>query len=57
MVGAIVKVKMVSWFIRRWKNPGFELELALLAMGVYLFVAKADGFVDNFLKEKMSKKN
>lgn len=48
---------MVSWFIRRWKNPGFELELALLAMGAYLFVAKADGFVDNFLKEKMSKKN
>ena len=46
---------MVSWFIGRWKNPGFELELALL-MGAYLFVAKADGFVDNFLKEKCQRR-
>lgn len=48
---------MVSWFIRRWEKSWLQLELALLAMGAYLFVAKADGFVDNFLKEKMSKKN
>ena len=50
------KSEMVSWFIGRWKNPGFELELALLAMGAYLFVAKADGFVDNFLKEKCQRR-
>ncbi|MEC0015057.1 DoxX family protein [Bacillus anthracis] len=57
MVGAIVKVKWSAGLLGDGKNPGFELELALLAMGAYLFVAKADGFVDNFLKEKMSKKN
>ncbi|MDA2689201.1 DoxX family protein [Bacillus cereus] len=56
MVGAIVKVKWSAGLLGDGKNPGFELELALLAMGAYLFVAKADGFVDNFLKEKMSKK-
>ena len=55
MVGAIVKVKWSAGLLGDGKNP--ELELALLAMGAYLFVAKADGFVDNFLKEKMSKKN
>ena len=54
MVGAIVKVKWSAGLLGDGKNPGFELELALLAMGAYLFVAKADGFVDNFLKEKMS---
>lgn len=57
MVGAIVKVKWSAGLLGDGKNPGFELELALLAMGAYLFVAKADGFVDNFLKEKMLKKN
>ncbi|TKI86548.1 DoxX family protein [Bacillus mycoides] len=57
MVGAIVKVKWSAGLLGDGKNPGFELELALLAMGAYLFVAKANGFVDNFLKEKMLKKN
>ncbi|MCW9131546.1 DoxX family protein [Bacillus paramycoides] len=56
MVGAIVKVKWSAGLLGDGKNPGFELELALLAMGAYLFVAKADGFIDNFLKEKVFKK-
>lgn len=56
MVGAIVKVKWSAGLLGDGKNP-IELELALLAMGAYLFVAKADGFVDNFLKERMLKKN
>ena len=33
------------------KNPGYELDLALLSMGAYLFVVKAEGYVDRFLKE------
>ena len=52
MVGAIVKVKWSAGLLGDGKI-GFELELALLAMGAYLFVAKADGFVDNFLKENV----
>ncbi|KOS24685.1 DoxX [Bacillus anthracis] len=57
LVGAIVKVNWSAGLLGDGKNPGFELELALLSMGAYLFVVKADGFVDRFLKEKMSKKN
>ena len=56
MVGAIVKVKWSAGLLGDGKNPGFELELALLAMGAYLFVAKADGFVDNFLKRKCQRR-
>lgn len=57
MVGAIVKVKWSAGLLGDGENPGYELELALLAMGLYLFVAKADGFVDRFLKEKVMTKN
>ncbi|WP_017150731.1 DoxX family protein [Bacillus bingmayongensis] len=57
LVGAIVKVKWSAGLLGDGKNPGYELELALLAMGLYLFVAKADGFVDNFLKATVFKKD
>lgn len=57
MVGAIVKVKWSAGLLGDGKNPGYELDLALLAMGLYLFVAKADGFVDRFFKEKAMAKN
>lgn len=57
MIGAIVKVKWSAGLLGDGKNPGYELELAFLAMGLYLFVVKAEGFVDRFLKEKVLKKN
>ncbi|KEK26287.1 DoxX family protein [Bacillus gaemokensis] len=57
LVGAIVKVKWSAGLLGDGKNPGYELDLALLAMGLYLFVAKADGFVDNFLKATVFKKD
>ena len=49
------KGKWSSRFIRDGKNPGYELDLALLSMGAYLFVVKAEGYVDRFLKEKVMK--
>ncbi|HEK9101418.1 MULTISPECIES: DoxX family protein [unclassified Bacillus (in: firmicutes)] len=57
LVGAIVKVKWSAGLLGDGKNPGYELDLALLAMGLYLFVAKAEGFVDNFLKATVFKKD
>ncbi|PDY49205.1 DoxX family protein [Bacillus pseudomycoides] len=57
LVGAIVKVKWSAGLLGDGKNPGYELDLALLAMGLYLFVVKAEGFVDNFLKTTVFKKD
>ncbi|MGI0534152.1 DoxX family protein [Bacillus pfraonensis] len=57
LVGAIIKVKWSAGLLGDGKNPGYELDLALLAMGLYLFVAKAEGFVDNFLKATVFKKD
>lgn len=57
LVGAIVKVKWSAGLLGDGKNPGYELDLALLAMGLYLFVVKAEGFVDNFLKATVFKKD
>ncbi|CAM4136639.1 DoxX [Bacillus manliponensis] len=57
MVGAIVKVKWSAGLLGDGKNAGYELDLTLLAMGLYLFVAKADGFVDRFVQEKVLKKS
>lgn len=57
MVGAIVKVKWSAGLLGDGKNAGYELDLTLLAMGLYLFVVKADGFVDRFIKEKVLKKS
>ncbi|PHA00888.1 hypothetical protein COE51_06135 [Bacillus pseudomycoides] len=57
LVGAIIKVKWSAGLLGDGKNPGYELELALLAMGAYLFVVKAEGFVDRFLKATVLKKD
>ncbi|PEM74884.1 hypothetical protein CN632_16970 [Bacillus pseudomycoides] len=57
LVGAIVKVKWSAGLLGDGKNPGYELDLALLAMGLYLFVVKAESFVDNFLKATVFKKD
>ncbi|PEI89950.1 hypothetical protein CN679_19400 [Bacillus pseudomycoides] len=57
LVGAIVKVKWSAGLLGDGKNPGYELDLVLLAMGLYLFVVKAEGFVDNFLKTTVFKKD
>ncbi|EEL49197.1 MULTISPECIES: DoxX family protein [Bacillus cereus group] len=57
LVGAIIKVKWSAGLLGDGKNPGYELDLALLAMGLYLFVVKAEGFVDNFLKATVFKKD
>lgn len=57
LVGAIIKVKWSAGLLGDGKNPGYELDLALLAMGLYLFVVKAEGFVDNFLKVTVFKKD
>ncbi|PEI49178.1 DoxX family protein [Bacillus pseudomycoides] len=57
LVGAIVKVKWSAGLLGDGKNLGYELDLALLAMGLYLFVVKAEGFVDNFLKATVFKKH
>ncbi|EEM09728.1 DoxX family protein [Bacillus pseudomycoides] len=57
LVGAIVKVKWSAGLLGDGKNPGYELDLALLAMGLYLFIVKAEGFVDNFLKATVFKKD
>lgn len=51
LAGAIVKVNGAAGLLGDGKNPGYELDLALLSMGAYLFVVKAEGYVDRFLKE------
>ncbi|MEH7461235.1 DoxX family protein [Bacillus thuringiensis] len=56
LVGAIVKVNGPFGLLGDGKHPGYELDLALLTMGLYLFVVKAEGFVDRFLKTKILKK-
>ncbi|CAG9612683.1 hypothetical protein BACCIP111899_01860 [Bacillus rhizoplanae] len=57
LVGAIVKVKWSAGLLGDGKNPGYEMELALLAMGLYLFVVKAEGVLDRFLKATVLKKD
>ncbi|BCD21851.1 hypothetical protein BC30090_0748 [Bacillus cereus] len=55
LAGAIVKVNGAAGLLGDGKNPGYELDLALLSMGAYLFVVKAEGYVDRFIKEKVMK--
>ena len=50
LAGAIVKVNGAAGLLGDGKNPGYELDLALLECA-YLFVVKAEGYVDRFLKE------
>lgn len=57
LFGAIVKVNGSAGLLGDGKNPGFELDLALLAMGAYLFIAKVEGNIDGFIQKKLTRAN
>ncbi|MGN4741296.1 DoxX family protein [Bacillus cereus group sp. MYBK227-1] len=57
LFGAIVKVNGSAGLLGDGKNPGFELDLALLAMGAYLFIAKVEGNIDGFIQKKLTREN
>ena len=52
MVGAIVKVKWSAGLLGDGKKSWFRIRTCIISNGCILICCKADGFVDNFLKEK-----
>jgi putative oxidoreductase len=53
MVGAIVKVKFAAGFLGNGEMAGWEFDLALLAMSIYLVLSEQQPLsVDQWLKEK-----
>jgi putative oxidoreductase len=53
MVGAIVKVKLAAGFLGNGQMAGWEFDLALLVMSIYLVLSEQQPLsVDRWLKEK-----
>jgi putative oxidoreductase len=53
MVGAIVKVKLAAGFLGNGKMAGWEFDLALLAMSIYLALSEQQPFsVDRWIKDR-----
>ncbi|AMA73786.1 MULTISPECIES: DoxX family protein [Aneurinibacillus] len=52
MAGAIIKAKLPFGLLGDGTNSGYEFELALLAMSLYLAVANVKGFVDQRIGKK-----
>lgn len=56
MIGAIVTVKLKFGLLGDETNPGYELELLLLAINLYFVLAKVEGVLDYILLKKIVKK-
>jgi putative oxidoreductase len=53
MVGAIVKVKLAAGFLGNGEMAGWEFDLALLAMSIYLVLSEQQPYsVDRWIKDR-----